>query len=63
MIVFVEMIGSSEVLNFTCDFAAACFSGQDGRTVLAMAALGGQLEVVKFLVGQGADIQAKDNVS
>ncbi|MCO5297063.1 MAG: ankyrin repeat domain-containing protein [Fimbriimonadaceae bacterium] len=35
--------------------------GQSGETILHYAANGGDLEIVKFLVNQGLDVNAKDN--
>ena len=50
------------MLVLRCDKCYACWRAQNGLTPLYGAAMNGQLECVRLLLGRGADVNAKDRV-
>lgn len=51
------------LVNKTCLYASSRVASQDGMSPLQWAAHRGRAAVVTYLVGHGADIEAKDVVS
>ena len=58
-----RLMGEGCVLCIACCELTGCRAAQDGDTPLICASYNGQLEVVSFLLGKGANIEAKDKVS
>ena len=58
-----RLMGEGCVLCIACCELTECVAAQRGRTPLILASENGQLGVVSELLGKGANIEAKDDVS